>query len=65
MRLQFRQQLPGVSLGPGPGYMSHRSKGVDGGGRTDQGYQKSLPGGGGSKLDIEGQGKGKRSDHFS
>ena len=40
--------------------MSHTPKGVDGGGRTDQGYQKGLPGGGGSELDIEGQGKGKK-----
>ena len=60
MRLQFRQQLPGVSLSPGPRNMSHTPKGVDGGGRTDQGYQKGLPGGGGSELDIEGQGKGKK-----
>ena len=40
--------------------MSHRPKGVDGGGRTDQGNQKGLPGGGGSELlkDREGERKG-------
>ena len=53
-----------MSLCLEPGNMSHRHKGV-GGGRTDQGNPKGLPGEGGSELDTEGQGRGKRkSDPF-
>lgn len=37
--------------------MNCRSKGVDGEGRDDQGNQKGLPGGDGSELDKEGQGR--------
>lgn len=43
--------------------MSHRPKGVDGG-RTDQGNQKCLPRGGGSEMDMKGQGRGRRKSHL-
>ena len=40
-----------------PKAWEHRPTRVDEGGRTDQGNRKSLPGGGGSELDTEGQGR--------
>ena len=44
-----------MSFIAGPGNMSHRPKVVYGGGRTDQGSWKGLPGGGGSEPDNPGQ----------
>ena len=44
-----------MSFIAGPGNMSHRLKEVDGGGRTEQGNWKGLPGGRGSEMDNPGQ----------
>lgn len=53
MCLQFSQQLPGVSLSLGPGNVSHKTKAVNGGGRTEEGNLNGIPGRSESELDTE------------